>query len=128
MQSLKYCFSKTFLKTLYVFNSFSKRESTSRKKFEVQFKKLKQNKRFDINNDLRDKQKVLVLELKNKCITEAQTKLQVIRLTKYFYESIFRSDNIKIEKSYQKHKQIKPATVFHLPSKILIMKLARSNS
>ena len=92
MQSLKYCFPKTFLKTLYVFNSSSKRKSTSRKKFEVQFKKLKQNKRFDINNELRDKQKVLVLELKNKCITEAQNKLQVIRLTKYFYKSIFRSD------------------------------------
>ena len=59
---------------MYVFNSSSKRESTSRKKFEVQFKKLKQKKkRFDINNEFCDKEKVLVLDLKNKWITESQS-------------------------------------------------------
>ena len=56
----------------------------------------KKQKRFDRNNELREKQKILVLELKNKSTTEAQNKLQVIRLTKNFNESIFRSGNIKI--------------------------------
>ena len=75
---MKYCFSKTFLKTFYFFNSSSKRESTSRKKFKVEFKTLKQKekKMFNVNNELREKQKVLVLELKKKRITEAQNNLQ----------------------------------------------------
>ena len=77
---------------------FQKRKYKSQKS-KVKFKKLKQKKkqkRFDRNNELREKQKILVLELKNKSTTEAQNKLQVIRLTKNFNESIFRSDNIKI--------------------------------
>ena len=94
---MKYCFSKHFLKAFHVFNSSPKNESKSHKKSTVKFKKLKQKKkRFDGNNELREKQKILVLELKNKSTTEAQNKLQVIRLTKNFNESIFRSDNIKI--------------------------------
>ena len=94
---MKYCFSKHFLKAFHVFNSSPKNESKSRKKSTVKFKKLKQKKkRFDGNNELREKQKVLVLELKNKSTTEAQNKLQVIRLTKKINESIFCSENIKI--------------------------------
>ena len=31
---------------------------------------------FDVNNEFREKQKVLVLELKKKCVTEAQNNLQ----------------------------------------------------
>ena len=78
---------------------FQKRKYKSQKS-KVKFKKLKQikqkQKRFDRNNELREKPKIVVLELKNKSTTEAQNKLQVIRLTKNFNESIFRSDNIKI--------------------------------
>ena len=40
--------------------------------------KKKKKKRFDRNNKLREKQKILVLELKNKSTNEAQNKLQVI--------------------------------------------------
>ena len=97
---MKYCFSKDFLKTFHVFNSSSKNESTSRKSLKSNSKNSskckKKQKSFDRNNELREKQKILVLELKNKSTTEAQNKLQVIRLTKNFNESIFRSDNIKI--------------------------------
>ena len=51
---------------------------------------------FNVNNELREKQKVLVLELKKKRITEAQNNLQSDQIDKNFNESIFRSDNIKI--------------------------------
>ena len=51
---------------------------------------------FDVNNEFREKQKVLVLELKKKCVTEAQNNLQSDQIDKNFNESIFRSDNIKI--------------------------------
>ena len=95
---MKYYFSKHVLKAFHVFNSSPKNKSTSRKNSKVKFKKLKQKKkkRFDRNKELREKQKILVLELKNKTTTEAQNKLQAIGLAKKFNESIFRSDNIKI--------------------------------
>ena len=71
---MKYCFSKHFLKAFHVFNSSPKNESKSHKKSTVKFKKLKQKKkRFDGNNELREKQKILVLELKN----EVQLKLKI---------------------------------------------------
>ena len=65
---MKYCFSKDFLKTFHVFNSCSKNESTSRKSLKSNSKNSskKKQKRFDTNNERREKQKILVLELKNK--------------------------------------------------------------
>ena len=72
---MKYCFSKDFLKTFHVFNSSSKNESTSRKSLKSNSKNSskKNQKRFDTNNERHEKQKILVLELKNK----VQLKLKI---------------------------------------------------
>ena len=73
--------------------SSSSGESTSRKKAEAELLAIQAKERFDRKKELLVKQKILVLELENEHSTEAQNKLQLIRLAENFEKGSICSDN-----------------------------------
>ena len=94
---------KVFLKTSK--SSFSE-EITSSKNVAAKLMPIQAKERFDRENKLLEKEKILELELENEHLIEAQNKLQLINLAENFEKSSICCDNNQYLEGISKNTQV----------------------